>query len=316
MTVFHWLGLAFVAYAAWRLPYAPIFDDGVSGLWFVCIMAGSFWLGSTLNSLRSLYAGLAVGASISSALAVAQWFGYSAIPYASLSPAGLYVNSVAQGLILVLIAVALLSERMWLWALPLAPGIALSNSRGAWLALAVGLLSLYVRRAWVVIAIGVASIAVVAMQWSPSDAERMFIWKATYAQLNWAGWGPGSFISWLFPYQNATLYPGHAHNDALQFAFEYGAAAALPFGVFAFLLSRTAAREWPVIAAFAVSSCYSMPLYIGVSSFLVCVVAGRIVGDWGVAWSECHSCGPYVVPRHRRGDGIGGGDAVSVVASH
>jgi len=67
------------------------------------------------------------------------------IPITSSAPAGLYVNSVQQGAALALLVVALASERMWLWALPLLPGLALAHSRGAWLALAVGLLGHYVR---------------------------------------------------------------------------------------------------------------------------------------------------------------------------
>lgn len=314
VTVFHWAGLLFIAYAAALLPYTPIFTDGVYGFWLICIMGLSFWLGSTLDSLRSLYAGLAVGAAVSSGLAVLQFFGFTAIPYGTLSPAGLYVNSVAQGLILSLVVVALVSERMWLWTLPLVPGIALSGSRGAWLALAVGLASTYVRRPWVLCAVGAAgAVYFVGSTLAPSDEQRLFIWNVARVNLTWLGWGTGSFMSWLLPFHGQSFFPEYAHNDALQLAFEYGAFAVLPVGIFAFALTRAEQRERPVIVAFVTAGCYSMPLWISVASFLGCVVAGRIVRSWAVAGGYGYDGRYHVVPRQHRTDRARSG-VVPVVA--
>lgn len=139
-TIFHAMGLAFIAYAAMRLPFSPAPYASVFGLWLVIIMGLSVWFGTVTTNMRELYAGLAVGASVSSLLAVLQHFGWNTVPIASAQPAGLYINSVQQGTVLALIAVALVSERMWIWTIPLAPGIFLADSRGALVALAVGLL--------------------------------------------------------------------------------------------------------------------------------------------------------------------------------
>lgn len=319
ITAVHWAGLAFLAYAAVRLPYAPIFDDGVFGLWLMFIMAGSFWLGSTVDNLRGLYAGLALGASVSSALAVLQAFGYSGIPRISLAPAGLYVNSVQQGIILALVAVALVSERMWLWLPALAPGLVLSGSRGAFIALIIGIASIYVRGVWILAAMACAGLFFLVYPLSPSDAVRMTIWSGVAHNLSWLGWGPGSLFSWALPYNGNILYPEYAHNDALQLAFEYGVAAILPIGIFGFVLTRTAEREWPVVVAFLVAGCYSMPLWVPVASFLVCVASGRVVRGWALARCDGHRSGFYVLSRFafgRRHAGAASLEVVPVVAHH
>ena len=62
-TVFHALGLAFVAYAAVRLPFSPVPYASVFGLWLVVIMALCVWFGSVAVNMRDLYAGLAAGAA-------------------------------------------------------------------------------------------------------------------------------------------------------------------------------------------------------------------------------------------------------------
>jgi hypothetical protein len=131
VTALHWAGVLFLTYAAVRLWSAPLFFDGVFGLWLLCIMSLSFWLGSTLDDLRGLYKGLALGVSVSSVVAVFQYFGTPLVLYGTSNPAGLYVNSVSLGIISALLIVALVSERMWLWVPALAPGLLLSGSRGA-----------------------------------------------------------------------------------------------------------------------------------------------------------------------------------------
>lgn len=314
MTSLHWLGLLFIAFAIVRLQHTPIFDDGVWGLWLLCIMGGNFWLGSTTDSLRKLYAGLAVGASISSILAIFQAFGYADIPYVQPAPAGLYVNRVVQGMVLAFVAVALVSERMWLWLPLLLPGLVLSGSRGAWIALAAGLASMYVRRVWLLAFVGIAC-AIFLARLSPSDAMRLFIWDATVHNLTWFGWGPGSFFSWALWYQGSNTYPEYAHNDALQLVFEYGVAAVLPIGIFVFALTRTQEREWPVIVTFAVAGCYSMPLWAPVPSFLACVVAGRIVRSWALARRDRDHSGQPVIS-WRRYAGRTGCGAISLEPHH
>lgn len=297
-TAFHWAGLAFVAYATVHVFFTPTPYSSVYGLWLIWIMGLSMWFGTTLSDVRGLYAGLAAGGAVSSAVAVLQYFGVGVVPTLSPSAAGLYVNSVQHGAVLALLIVALASERMWLWALPLLPGIALSNSRGAWLALAVGLLACYVRRLWIFGLVAVVGAFYFLAPWSPSDQVRMQIWSAAWQSLTLYGWGPGVFYTILLPREGGFFYPEYAHNDALQLLFEYGIGALPAFAVVAFALIRSRCVEWPVVVGFVVAGCYSMPLYMPVASFLALVAVGRILRSYALDGGNRDHCGYYVLSRN------------------
>lgn len=283
LTGWHWTGLVFVTYATVHAFFTPMPYASVYGLWLVWIMALSLWLGTTLKDPRKLYAGLAAGAAVSSFLAVLQFFGVNFPERVTDAPAGLLANNVQLGTVLALITVVLASERMWLWALPLLPGIALSGSRGAWFALAVGLLACRVRSAWLFVFIGAAvAFYMVALPLSPSDQLRVLIWKAAWNSLTLWGWGPGVFFGILLPHDgilrssaNPMFYPETAHNDALQLVFEYGIGAALPLAIFAFAAWRTRDSAWPLVVAFFAAGCCSMPLYMPAAAFLVLVAVGH-----------------------------------------
>ena len=295
-TAFHAVGLAFLAYAAARLPFSPAPYASVFGLWLIAIMGLSVWFGTTMTNTRGLYAGLAAGASVSSLLAVLQYFGWNLVTAAT-PDAGLYVNSVQQGAVLALITVALLSERMWLWALPLTPGIFLAHSRGAWIALAAGALACYVRRLWVFGIVAAAGAFYLLTPLSASDAERMFIWRTAWDGLKWLGWGPGVFYTIVLPHNGTlSLYPEYAHNDALQLVFEYGLGALLVLPIIGYALWRTDAKEWPVVVAFVAAGCYSMPLFTPITSFLALVAVGRVLRVHGLARGDGNNSRQYVVP--------------------
>jgi hypothetical protein len=296
-TIFHAAGLAFIAYATARIPFSPAPYASVFGWWLVVIMGLSVWFGTVAENMSGLYAGLAFGASISSGIAILQHFGWQPIATMSSSPPGLYINSVQQGAILALIVVALVSEQMWKWVPALAPGIILADSRGAWIALIVGLMACYIRRLWVFGAIGLAGVAFFYFKpLSPTDVERMFIWSTAWRNLIWLGWGPGVFYTIALFHNGAfSLYPEYAHNDALQLVFEYGVGAALPLAITAYALWRTDVKEWPIVVAFVTAGCYSMPLFMPVTSFLALAAVGRILRVHGLARGHGDSRRQYVV---------------------
>ena len=296
-TMFHAMGLVFLAYAAARLPFSLAPYAGVFGLWLVVIMGLSVWFGTIATDTRGLYAGLAAGAAVSSLLAIFQWLGWGVIATTSGHPSGLYVNSVQQGTVLALIAVALISERMWMWVFPLAPGILLAHSRGAWIALAMGVLGCGVRRLWVFGVVAVAGAFYLLSPLSGTDSDRMFIWRAAWDNLVWLGWGPGMFYNIALRHNGTfSFYPGYAHNDALQLAFEYGIGALLPFSTIGYALWRTNVKEWPIVLAFVTAGCYSMPLFMPIASFLALVAVGRILRVHGLASGYGDNCRQYVVP--------------------
>ena len=307
-TVFHLAGLAFVAFAfvgvQWALaPYASVF-----AVWQIIIMALAVWFGTTLESTQDLFSGLAVGGAVSSAASVVQFFGWDILPVTSIHPAGIYLNSVQQGTVLAVLVVALVAQRKWLWALPLVPGLMIANSRGAYVALAIGLLAAYVRRTWVLVAVAAVGALLFTAPLSPSDQLRMLIWNTALHNMTLWGWGPGSFYAILIPDGGTFSYPEYAHNDALQLAFEYGVGAALPLAVFAFALSRTSDAEWPAIVAFVTAGCYSMPLWMPVASFLALVSVGRVLRNYGLVRRERDGWRLHVVswrPGYQTGSGAG-----------
>lgn len=295
-TVFHAVGLAFIAYAVARLPFSFAPYASVFGLWLVIIMGLSVWFGTTITDVKGLYAGLALGAAVSSAVAVFQYFGWGAALFVSSAPAGIYLSSIQQGTVLALIAVALASERMWLWMLPLAPGVVLAQSRGAWIALATGLLGCGVRRLWVFGVVAAIGAFYLLSSLSDSDTQRVLIWQTAWNNLTWFGWGPGTFATIVLPWHGTfSLYPEYAHNDALQLVFEYGIGAVLVFLVFGYALWRTDAKEWPVVLAFVAAGCYSMPLFMPIASFLALVAVGRILRLHGLDGRYGDYCRQYVV---------------------
>ena len=310
-TVFHAAGLAFIAYAFALWPFSPAPYASVFGLWLIIITGLCVWFGTTMTDMRGLYA----GAAVSSAIAVLQYFGIETVPMLTDGhPAGLYVNSIQQGAVLALIAVALASERMWLWLLPLAPGVVLAQSRGAWVALAVGLLACRVRSLWILSAIAAAGALCLLLPLSDSDVQRMFIWRAAWDNLTWLGWGPGVFYTLVLPQNGAFLYPEYAHNDALQLVFEYGIGAVLVFSVFGYALWRTDAKEWPIVLAFVAAGCYSMPLFMPVASFLALAAVGRILRLHGLAGHDGDRSRQHVIPRARAF--VKAGRQLIPVASH
>lgn len=311
----HAFGVLFILYAVFRAPFTPLPDASVFGVWLVVIMGMAVWFGTTFEDLRGLYAGLAAGATVSTAIAAAQYFGLNWPPTTSGNYPGLYVNSVQQGAVLAIIVVALVSERMWLWALPLLPGLYLAHSRGAFLALAVGLLACYVRRVWVFGILAAAGAFFMLSPLSSSDGQRLFIWRTTWDNLTWFGYGPGMFYTLLMQQGDAQFYPEHAHNDALQLIFEYGIAAVLPLAVFAFALSQTNAREWPVVVAFVTAGAYSMALYMPVASFLALACVGRVLRDYAVARGY-GDYGRFNGVQRRRRDTSKSGGTVSVASHH
>lgn len=299
-TILHAFGLIFLAYAAACVPTSLAPYASVFGLWLVVIMGLCLWFGTTVTNVRGLYAGLATGAAVSSAVAVFQYFGFTGVPTTTGTPAGIYVNGVQQGAVLALIAVALASERMWVWMLPLVPGIVLAQSRGAWIALAVGLLGCGFRRLWVLSVIGVVGVFYLINPLSSSDAQRLLFWHFAWDNLTWLGWGPGMFYTIVLPQNGVfSLYPEYAHNDALQLAFEYGIFALLPITIAGYALSRTDVKEWPVVLAFVAAGCYSMPLFMPIAAFLALVAMGRILRSYDVAGDYSGHSGQYVVPGQR-----------------
>lgn len=213
-----------------------------------------------LTSLCLFHIVLAGVLGASSMIAVGQYFGWSPVPQYSTVPSGLFFNSMAHGEIL---ALAILSFIVWgeyLYILPLLPGLYLSNSRGAYVALFIGLVA-HCTRSWILTAIMIlAGVDYFLLNMNQGDLQRLLIWRAAATNLTLFGNGFGSF--WDLWMGAPAWQPQYVHNDYLQAMFELGIFCLPIFAGLAWAVTKTHARAWPVLVAFLFMATFSMPMHL------------------------------------------------------
>lgn len=267
LPICNWLGILLAVH--FEIP-----AHSLTGPWFAVLPAMAFGLGAASISLAPLWRGLAVGLSLSSAIAVAQLLGWSGIPSMQ-KPAGLFYNSAIEALAIALVMIALTCNRDWRYIPAMLPGFLLATSRGAFLVLAVSAIAgVNWRYALLVL---LAAGAFVLTWPGPSDLDRLLIWGAAFNNLDWAGHGAGSFANLMFVSDGELHYPGHVHNDYLQLAYEFGIAAAAVYLIYAAALARAESPYWPVFVGFAVAGFFFFPLYSPLPSFIGAALAGNIL---------------------------------------
>ena len=280
----HSLFLAFLAFATLSLAWTPSALDGIFRLWQFSLIFLAFRLGSSLDNLTEILTGLALGGVISSLLAIAQHFGIN--PVFVYSPGGeapgLFFNHSLAGQTLALVAIACLMFGLWWHLLLLLPGIYLSGSRGAWLVLGIGFICAYFPRPKLLILCIGCILLVVIYSVSPSDLERIMIWRGVTTNLAFIGQGIGSFNSLFIWTGTRLIHPEYVHNDSLHLIFEFGIGACLLFIIIWACLTKTDRDEWPVIAAFVFLSFFAFPLFTPISAFLVALCAGRVSRSWSL----------------------------------
>lgn len=294
MSVIHWLGALFLAYAFAHLLSVVVFYDAIYALWTASLWALAFWLGSTTTSLSALFRGLACGLYMSIAVAIAQRFGIYFVLTFNGNFAGLLFNQTVQAAVIALTIVGLVCYRHWLYIPALLPGLYLANSRGGYLILAVGLAARYLNL-WLCAAALVACALFYNHFADLSDSYRLQTWALAVKSLTWWGHGPGSFMSVLFWTKGTQIHPEFVHNDYIQLAFEYGLGA-IPFLMALGLCAlQRHAREWPVLIAFCALMSFYFPLQHAFIAFIGLVCAGRCARDADFAWLSRYLWGPPVV---------------------
>lgn len=292
LTVVHWLGLTTLAYAVLSLLWFP---NGLWGLMKLAAMASVFVYASSLNDIRPVLRGLALGLGVSAVVAVFQSLGISVVYSADIKPAGLFINSNALAEASALLALLLVSARMWVWLPVTAPGL-ICSSRAVMLGLIVAVL------AWVwdrsrKAAVALATISAVALgiiiAYFPfgnqnSVNQRLDLWRDTIDGLTWRGWGIGSF-DFLYPmfasHVNTMVgRPQFAHNDSLQLLFELGIGA-LPLLIMVLVLLGVKDDNRPAYACFLVISLFGFPTYLPVTGFLAALMAGRLSRAGSFIWN-------------------------------
>jgi hypothetical protein len=293
-----WLGPTIATAALLSLWWVPNLYDAGYGLWLLGLWALAFHLGTTNIDLLALFRGLAVGLTISSAIAIAQALGLQPVLTAPGPPAGLLFNSTLLGATTALVLIVLVCQRQWLYIPGLLPALYLSNSRGAFAILAATTVARFAPW-YITIACLCLGLGILSASPSSSDIQRLMLWGISIQGFNILGHGIGSFSSLIYynpteHYPNAVgfIQAGFAHNDYLQLWFELGIAA-IPFYITYILALRQSSHVlWPAFVAFAILGLFYFPLWCPLPSFIGCVLAGRLLTtrrclrDIGYSWGS------------------------------
>jgi hypothetical protein len=286
------LWISFFLYAVLSLLWTDNPITGVSELWQVALMGFAFYAGSQLTDLRTVTIGLAIGFGISSLLTIAQALGLTWITeFVPCRPSGLTFNPIILGEGCALTILLCLQYRLFALSALLAPGLLLSQSRGAFLALAIGLVLTYCRPRQ-----GLFTFAPIWVTCSFSDAVthgdadnfRWMIWRVLWHFLDLWGHGAGSLDAVLIRFHDHLYQPSYAHNEFLDLAYQFGIGAIPAFALLLAPLTQSSRREWPTYAAFTICLLFSFPLHSPPLAFLGLVVAGNLSRDWGWARNLGH----------------------------
>lgn len=231
-----------------------------------------------LRFVRWAILSIAIACACSSFLSIAQALDWHPVPQWNGTPSGFFFNSMAQGEILALAILALIAERVYWMSFLLLPGLWLSQSRGGWIALALGLIAVWVRRPLILLCLVLAATAYWTYHPSSSDYQRLLIWRAAWTHLTFWGNGFGSF--WDLWIGNPAWWPIYVHNDYLQTVFELGIWSAIPFAFVAWIGGQTSSRYWPLFIAFLFMATFSMPLHIPFALTLWLLAIASIIGDY------------------------------------
>jgi hypothetical protein len=275
---------AFFTYAAMSLFWAPQTDFSIFGLWAISIWWMSLRVGLTKSLTEEfefdpagdspLWAGLAFGLAINSAVAIAQAIGYAPVITNQGTVAGLFYNSTLLSAVAALAILGCVEARLWYHIPMILPSLVLAqgaayHSRGGFAILAVGLLSKLHRLA-AFAALGLIATAAL-LTLNDSNAYRLEIWGATWHNLSLFGSGTESYASFFIINHAAgtATHPEFAHNDFLQLWFEYGIVALIPIALL------IAGARTPVGVGTLALACFYFPLYTPVTAFIAFYIVGR-----------------------------------------
>lgn len=279
------LGFIFICFAALSLLWTESVNIGFFFLLKLIALGVTVCLGMQLRDLRPLFKGLAVGLGVSDIIALFQFYGYKGIFVANGVTAGLFVNPNIFCEVSVIILIALMVMRLYWWIPVTLPGIVLVHSRGALLALvACSLIFLWKRDKFYFTVLLLLSICV-ALAYDVNNIlsvqERLNLWADTIRGFSLFGNGVGSFEI-LYPLYAINIdttiaRPRYAHNDLLQFIFEYGIAVILLVPLI--WKALTSDNEYKIILyAVGIISLFTYPFNVPVPAFIGCILAGYLIG--------------------------------------
>lgn len=296
-------------WAAISLLWSPDLQAGALGLLMLVLLCLAMIAAAGEEDLDLTIEAFGWGLSISCALAVPQWLGWSPVAQVA-APAGLFMNSEVLAEVAAPVLVWALLGRRWVLANILMIPLALCHSRIAVLAAFAGLLWAWQpASAWlkgtVIAGMAIAagsSVTMLGIEKFAGAMDRMVLWGAAVQSITI----PGRGLSWW-----AAAHPGPyeelAHSDLLQMMVEIGIGALPLLVVPIMILSwRSAGKtaERAALAAFCLEGLVSFPVHLPASGFLAAVLAGSlarcradvrasrlaggIITDRDIRWSAAH----------------------------
>ncbi len=283
----HWQWLA--AFLFWQmasLAWTPVPLGAIGQAWDDVLLALVVIVGASLEEIAPAMLAIAAGLGVSSVIVVAQVLGWHGWPEAA-TPSGLFINKDVLAEVSAIVLVWFAASRLW-WAIPLLlPDVLLTSSHAAFAAFGAALVAwLLARRRlfWASVAClgGVAAVVLVPGSAASSAMRRIEVWEAALRGISLFGHGVGSFPVLVYtltgnPHVTSLLW-GEPHNEVLNWAFESGIGAFLPF-VFLFLVMRDRhvqqTPEATALVAAAVIAFVSFPLHVPLSLLVVGLLAGR-----------------------------------------
>lgn len=288
-TARHTLCLVFAGWFALTFLWSPYQLDGVDVLARFALLAGIFLWAAQLDEIHSVMAGAAAGLGVSSAIAIAQSFGFDWLPTNSDHPAGLFFNKNSIGEAAALVLVYALATRTWWAAIVVLPGFIIADCRAAFVAAGASIVVMLMRKSGFLAAlVAIALVPIIAWAIFRHDfgslQDRLSIWRDTAAHLTLFGHGVGSFTE-MFPqiahYTSlAEARPVHPHSEYLWVAFETGfVGLALMLVMFGALLLVPMTAERLVLIAILVESSLAFPFQNPATAFVGLLMAGRLAAD-------------------------------------
>lgn len=303
----------FLLYACLSVAWTYLPIQAISGLWIVWIWCMVFELAQGEADEQGLYTGAACGVGVSTVLAIIQSLGWSPVDTAYNTPAvfghlgsspGLFYNANVFGEVCALLSIGLICYRRYWPLLATLPGLALSNSRAAVLALGVATASLCWQRhraAGIVAVLALSAAFFAHAQWQGAKSftfgDRLAIWEGASNGLTTFGRGPDSFLitypvfaKWT---DTASERPRDAHNEYLQLAYEYGIGSLLLVPILAAAYVAWGTPAGLVSLTFLIIATLGYPLHVPLPAFLGIFALGRCWRDRPWAQRALDGCGSH-----------------------
>lgn len=286
MTLCHWLGVIFLAYAALSLAWSPKPLVGIETLWHWALIGGAFCLGHRLQDLRKTFIGLGLGLAVSVIVGAFQIAGFRPVfSFETIWPSapGLFYNPNALSETAAIILAGLIVYRLWWLAGVAALALAMGQGRAALVAFLITAIACFVPLRYRFSA-SIAALLMVLGAFALKDgsAAIMLRWEAIGTAfaggVPFFGHGVGSF-----GVETPSAYFDHLHNDFLEVIYEFGIGSIPLFAIFASALFRGGMGR-PVLFCFAIVACCSFPVSLPVTAFVAALVAGHMHRARSMAW--------------------------------